>query len=867
MSATHGNRQILMLLVCVGIFPLAVVPCSVRAEEPRVAGLQNLPVLAGPDFSPWLGKPRSGEKESPAAAAEKQAAARREASFAVLQQPWDTSGRPGVPAAAVNASRFDQEKITASLLVLSEASEPSPDDMGFISYQPPVMPIQPPVQPQAPPQPLTTSLLAGGDTVSSGLSLPSLSTTINTGASATSVGTTKDIVSATQQTDLAGAMQQSNTGQTVQTQQRSPVSMDPNIRGYKQGQVYALSNGAYWSPARQDLDTMLSKIDPWSIEEVFVVNGPYGLRYGPGFAFIDVKQAPTPRHQEGLCAQATTLVGVRTNGQQFYAREVVEGGGSNYGFRFSYGDRQGGNYSSGADFKIPSGYHNRDETADLGFDLTEYRRVEVSFQRLDQTNTDYPGEFFDIGWLGSYGLDVRLTDANPMAPWTKLSVGAWYNRTDFLGNTNNKRDPNFPMISRVEAALTQELGYNTHLDATSDGNANSGGARIAGIFGDLDDRHFNLGVDARMLGQRIDEYFAISNANTYVVTDRFTTNMPRAWLNDVGTYAEWIEPVMDEWSVTVGARVDAVNADARASDLRNASDSSLPHSDELKQNDVLYSCYLQNRYDLDEHWKLTGSVGYAQRPATLTERYADGLFLGVLQTGFTRVIGDPTIESEKNCQIDAGLSAEYDRWRGKLTGYHAWIADYITYEDAFVPGVSSPIVPRLLQFRNTDLATLAGFEVLNEYDMSDMLTAFMTMGYVDGRDRELDAPLPAISPLASTAGLRLHDAAKGSRWGVEMNTRMVARQDRLGAIYNSTGTGAITAEEPTPGFMIWNLRGYYNYSKTFHLMAGVENLFDKNYLEHLDLRVGGPNTGAAQYGVSRVYRPGVTPYFGLEWQF
>ncbi len=72
-------------------------------------------------------------------------------------------------------------------------------------------------------------------------------------------------------------------------------------------------------------------------------------------------------------------------------------------------------------------------------------------------------------------------------------------------------------------------------------------------------------------------------------------------------------------------------------------------------------------------------------------------------------------------------------------------------------------------------------------------------------------------------------------------------------------------EEATPGLTVWHLRTYYNSTDNLRLIAGIENLFDKNYQEHLDLRLLGP-TGFGS-PPSRVLSPGFTPYFSVEWTF
>ena len=61
-----------------------------------------------------------------------------------------------------------------------------------------------------------------------------------------------------------------------------------------------LASGSYWAPARQDLDTMLSKIDSRIISDMIVIKGPYSARYGPGFDFVDFQK----RHVSGPSGRA-----------------------------------------------------------------------------------------------------------------------------------------------------------------------------------------------------------------------------------------------------------------------------------------------------------------------------------------------------------------------------------------------------------------------------------------------------------------------------------------------------------------------------------------------------------------------------------
>ena len=127
----------------------------------------------------------------------------------------------------------------------------------------------------------------------------------------------------------------------------------------------------------------------------------------------------------------------------------------------------------------------------------------------------------------------------------------------------------------------------------------------------------------------------------------------------------------------------------------------------------------------------------------------------------------------------------------------------------------------------------------------------------------IHVPLPSIAPLESTVGLRLHDVEGGRRWGIEMGARMVGDQDRLAAIRSGGTTREL--EERTPGFTVCHLRGYWNRTENFSIVAGIDNLFNRNYQEHLDLRVDGPVSFPT--AATRVLSPGFTPYVGINWVF
>jgi len=678
---------------------------------------------------------------------------------------------------------------------------------------------------------------------------------------------------------IGGQIQKSTAAPSVGFQRRSPISQDPHIRGYRWGQIYTQADGQHWLPVRLDLDSMMSRFDPSLVQDIAIINGPYGLRYGPGFSFINIKTVDTPRH-DVYQASLRTGLSVHTNGGQVYGRETVYGGSSNWGFIFNYGNRTGADYRPGSNAelsRIPGSYHDQSFLGQIGYDLSENCKIEFRASRLDQTDTEYAGQFFDVGYLVTDSFSATLTRVDPCRA-SEFKAEAWYNRSRFAGDTRNpskRSSPTgsryFPVIDRVERAIEASTGATgVTLEGDTDGNVTSAGFRAGSTYGDADWLQLRLGGDVRYVEQHLFEQFATTGTNVPAALQNFMTNMPQAEMVNPGMFAELTLPWLPYLRSAIGGRVDWVTSDAREGGLPDglrtsppdASASSLPGAPgTLPQNDVLAAFFLRNELEITSNWTAELSVGYAERSPTLLERYADGIFVGVIQSGFTRLIGDPTLRKERLWQVDAGVKADFDWWRGNAAFFYAWVHDYATYTGFAVP---DPTGARLVQSANTDLATLVGFEMKGEFDLLERVSMIGTLNYVQGDDREIDRALPGIMPLECRIAMRLRDDSDGALWGMEFGTRMVNGQDRVGWLRLGQTGSEFTVEQATPGFTTCYLRGYLNVTEDLNIYAGVENLFDRTYIEHLDLRL--PDD-PPDFQTTPVLSPGITPYISVEWTY
>ncbi|MCI0681412.1 MAG: TonB-dependent receptor [Gemmataceae bacterium] len=664
----------------------------------------------------------------------------------------------------------------------------------------------------------------------------------------------------------------------VGSQRRSAVSFDPRVRGYHIGQLVSYANGGFWAPARIDLDTALGKINPDWVQEINVIKGPYSVRYGPGFAFIDVVSLPPERYKNGeFEAYGSTALTYRTNGNGWTGRQYVWGGHCDWGFRLGYNLLAGNDYEMGNGDRLPSSYNSHDADFAVGFDLSDHSALEVKYLRVQQYDVEYPGLLTDINNQATDGMSVRYT-AKDGRWFDRLTVDGWYNMTSFNGDSS--RPGKRFQIPELNAILDPTVGDNprflraanqVRLDLDTEADLYTWGLREAMTWGEDKCVQLTIGADISFIRQQYNEF------DSFNLSPPVNNGIPKTRMIDPGIFIDGALPWGETIMFRAGTRVDFVSTELiQLGPGMNPNeylvDQALAAEAFNTQEYFLWSAFATVECKPNDVVTYTAGYGYSQRPPSLTELYTNGAFFGLIQDGFNAIYGNPTLDQETIHQFDVGMSLgnRHTRLRGGAHAFCAWVPDYITYQRLLVNGlerVSIENVPvdvdgdgridpqtevldlqtrlRQLRFVNTSMARLLGGEVYAEYDLLPWLAPFGTLSYVDGRDLGRHEALPGIVPLEGRVGLRFHDPNKDNpRWGVEFMSRIVNVQNQAA---ESLG------ERVTPGFTVFDLRGFWQPREKLLLTAGVENMLDRFYQEHLDLRTG-----------RGVFQPGVNFYVGMR---
>ncbi len=322
-----------------------------------------------------------------------------------------------------------------------------------------------------------------------------------------------------------------------------------------------------------------------------------------------------------------------------------------------------------------------------------------------------------------------------------------------------------------------------------------------------------------------------------------------------GLYAEQQVQHGARWQTLVGVRSDTVKSDA--ADIVNAG-ASTPM---LLADQAAFNA---RAHDITDHnWDVTLLTRYAAGPGSeyefgvarktrspsLIERYLwTNSNASAGQADGRQYIGNLDLNPEVSHQVSLGANWHGDDWRVAPNVFYNRVSDYI--QGTPIARTDMNGLP-VLQYTNLDRADLYGIDGAWHYGLTKAWRLRGTMSYVRGENKDNGDNLYRIAPLRGDIAA---DYSAG-RWTHTAELRGAARQDKVSA-YNG--------ETPTPGYGITNLRTAFQLNKATSLHAGVENVFDKYYVDHLngtnrvpggDVAIGSRTPGAGRfYYVSGEYR-------------
>lgn len=307
--------------------------------------------------------------------------------------------------------------------------------------------------------------------------------------------------------------------------------------------------------------------------------------------------------------------------------------------------------------------------------------------------------------------------------------------------------------------------------------------------------------------------------------------------DNVGAYAEikyqmnggvrWVSGFRVD---TLGTRTGTMHAAGEISDVViNGSNAHL--------RQTLFAGFLRTEYAAETFpILLSAGYGHAERAADYWEVYSmGGLPIrdenGDIDEEASFEAASINLNPEKNNEIDAMISYQDDAYSLELSAFYSHITDFI-----LVKGGAEAI--------NVN-AHRTGTELLLAYNFTDSLNVNANLSYVYAKNLTQNVPLAQTPPLEGNIGFQYDD---GVYYGA-INTRLVARQDR---IHKGYGNVLALDTTPTAGFVTASLQLGYTPHPLVKFQFGIDNIFNKQYSEHLNRSAASP----ANPAIIKLIEPG-----------
>ncbi len=599
---------------------------------------------------------------------------------------------------------------------------------------------------------------------------------------------------------------------------------DPVLRGMFGSRIALLTNdGALSGACPSRMDNAMSYIAPETYDRLTVVKGPQTVLWGGGASAGTVRfEREVPYFDRpGMRAQGSVLAG--SNGRFDPLVDASAGTARGY-LRVSANRSRADDYRDGNGDQVPSAWEKWNADAAIGWTPDPDTVLELSAGGGD-AEARYAGRGMDGARFRRDSLGLRLEKKHVGEVLDALTANVYRNEVDHVMDNYTLRDPDpagsmpMPMASNVgdtsqggRVALTWHSGR-LEVTAGMDGRQSEHRRRSAPGRGAW--RHMPWTEDARF--------------------------------RSLGVFAESHWHLDQVRHVMSGLRVDRAQVD----DLRATSGSgmmSMPNPTSGQQrSQTLPGGFIRYEHDMAGRFGWYAGVGHARRMPDYWELFSPTSGPEGAANAFAGV------RPERTTQLDAGLQFRSGGLEGWASVYAGRVEDYILFD--YAPAAGGMAMGGSTRARNLD-ADIAGGEFGVDWQARDWLKLSGVLAYAWGETGE--GVLPQMPPLEA----RLSASGRHGPWSWGTLLRVVDSQHRV-----NTGQGNVVGRDlgPSAGFAVFSLNGAYRFSENLQLSAGIDNLFDRQYSEHLNL------AGNSAFGYpaepQRIAEPGRTAWLKLNFKY
>jgi iron complex outermembrane receptor protein len=603
------------------------------------------------------------------------------------------------------------------------------------------------------------------------------------------------------------------------------IANDVVLRGFFRDNINVLIDGdRVYGACPGRMDPPAFHVDFSQVERIEIIKGPFDVRHQGSMAGLVniITKKPEKGFHLKLNASAGSFNFINLSPVVSYADDKL-GILVGYSYRYSkpYKDGDGKKITEYANYKPQfinsKAFEINTYWTKLGFKPIENHSVEFSYTRQDARHVLYPYLRMDAIYDKTDRFNMNYQIDGISDTLKSLKFHLYYTKVDHWMDDRYRTSAGMGLWSMATDAKSKAYG-----------------GRLEANLGDL-----TLGFEAYKRNWDAINYMGMMGTQ-YVIPDVDTDSF--------GLYGEYKKNLSDRLRWVAGLRLDTTKTQADSSKANTNLYFAYKNTRSTSKTDTYPSGNIQLFYELQKGTELFVGLGHSVRVPDPQERY-----FALRRMSGSDSVGNPELKPSKNTELDLGIKHSTDRALIKAAAFYSYVQDYITVHNQnrvnSVPGVMNS---QARSYENVN-AQFFGGEVDLRLSLTQELFLFGGMSYVQARketkpEKNINSSNVAeIPPLKTRIALRYD---KGSYFG-EVETILSATQNR---------TDTDLREQKTSGYGVVNIKVGGNF-KGFTINAGIDNVFDKRYFEHLSYLRDPFTTGV------KVPEPGRTFYVNVSYTF
>jgi len=575
----------------------------------------------------------------------------------------------------------------------------------------------------------------------------------------------------------------------ISTSRSGSWGTKPYIQGMTDSRVLVFIDGVKTNQAcPMGMDACTATIEPDMVESIEVQRGPGSALYGSGNmgGVINISSLSSKYSTSQLFKTKINFAGKYESVSSSRTGTIsLSGGNKRFDFLGGFSGGLHDDYSTSRGVIENSGFKS-------GTVQLKARYRPTSDQEILFTTQIYRAK--DIGWPAT----------NTIIPTEKRDTYALnYSVYNVTGE-----------LETIKAHVSYSPMFHNMINYLPENSQYAGDSRTNSINANVDS-YWSLGSRNNLTSGLFFSYWQMNATSRIIEAGNEVTSLdivPNSSISEADVFIQDEFKVSKYFKITGGIRANYIYSNAESNTLSDLS------QNELQTDELVLTGSAGVQYNLSSSIYLFASVNKGFKAPTPVERYISAPMVD----GYYR-FGNPLLTSESNISKRVGLKGMRNRFNWDFELYHNNLSNLISAE--VDPDLESPIpgLRGVKQFVNITNGIIAGGSLVVGYYIIQSLSLNASVSYDWGENTELNEPLPGIAPFHSNIKLTYNNINDG--YWLELAARFTADQNRYAERYG---------EIYTPGYAVFDIRGGLKLTKEIELSAGIKNLFDRYYRDHLN---------------------------------